>query len=129
MTSLAIPPGVDLTKVPLAANPSGAPPNFVDSPSLAAVTYGMTCTMMVLAYSLVALRCVSVFKKERRLKIDDCELRILGLGENEQKLMSTFVDCCILALGLTSAYGILIMLSKSFLSSSSKSSLEQGLRC
>ncbi|KAJ4368376.1 hypothetical protein N0V83_006733 [Neocucurbitaria cava] len=56
MTSLAIPPGVDLTKVPLAANPSGAPPNFVDSPSLAAVTYGMTCTMMVLAYSLVALR-------------------------------------------------------------------------
>ena len=77
--SLEIPPGMDLTKVPLAANPSGAPPNFDNPPSLAAVTYGMTCTMMVLAFGLVGLRVLAVFKKERRLKIDDCELRIRGL--------------------------------------------------
>lgn len=71
--SLIIPPGVDITKAPLANNPNGDPPNFVDPPSLAAVTYGMTCTMMVLAFGLVGLRVTSVIKKDRRLKIDDCE--------------------------------------------------------
>ncbi|KAF1846523.1 uncharacterized protein K460DRAFT_367281 [Cucurbitaria berberidis CBS 394.84] len=89
--SLAIPPGTDLSKVPIAPNPSGAPPNFVDPPSLAAVTYGITSTMMVLACGLVGLRILSVIKKERGLKTDDY--------------------CCILALILSSGYGILIMLS------------------
>lgn len=46
--------------------------------------------MLVLASGVVGLRVMSVVKKERRLKVDDY--------------------CCILALFLTSAYGILIML-------------------
>ncbi len=39
-----------LTNVPLTANPSGAPPNFVNPPSLNNVTYAIISTMMVLAF-------------------------------------------------------------------------------
>ncbi|OAL54551.1 hypothetical protein IQ07DRAFT_272536 [Pyrenochaeta sp. DS3sAY3a] len=86
----AIPPGTDLTRTALGRNPDGSDPNFENPPTLAAVTYGVTCTMMVLTSGVVVLRILSAIKKERSIKIDDY--------------------CCVLALLLTTAYGILIML-------------------
>lgn len=74
--SLAIPPGTDLSKVPLAPNPSGAPPNFVDPPSLANISYGLVSAMLVLSSVLVILRVLSGLKKDRWLKVDDCKSKV-----------------------------------------------------
>ena len=69
----ALPPGTNLCAVPLARNPSGAPPNFVDPPSLEHVTYGLVAAMGALTFSFVLLRLLPALKKNAGLKLDDCE--------------------------------------------------------
>lgn len=68
----AIPPGTDLSTIPLAPNPNGSPPNFVDPPSLANTILGVAIPLMVISTILVGIRLATNFKNTRKLGLDDC---------------------------------------------------------
>ncbi|ESZ95416.1 hypothetical protein SBOR_4211 [Sclerotinia borealis F-4128] len=74
--ALQIPPGTDLTKVPLAVNPSGAPPNFVNPPSLIGTVQGVGIFLAVVAFSMVCLRLRINVKHDHKLTIDDVSVVI-----------------------------------------------------
>jgi hypothetical protein len=67
--------GIDLSKTALVKNPDGSPPNFENPPNLAAVTYGLCITMIVVSAGFVALRVWTNFRTTRRLPVDDCKLQ------------------------------------------------------
>jgi hypothetical protein len=67
--------GIDLSKTALVKNPDGSPPNFENPPNLAAVTYGLCITMIVVSAGFVALRVWTNFRMTRRLPVDDCKLQ------------------------------------------------------
>jgi hypothetical protein len=64
----------DPSKQPLAVNPSGAPPNWDNPPSLANLTYGLVSTLTAVTTSVVGLRIMSVLNKKTKLKVDDCTI-------------------------------------------------------
>ncbi|TVY40097.1 hypothetical protein LSUB1_G003673 [Lachnellula subtilissima] len=68
----ALPPGTDLSTIALAPNPSGAPPNFVDPPSLANAVTGVGITLIIISGIFVILRVIANTKHPRRLGVDDC---------------------------------------------------------
>lgn len=68
-----IPPGTDLTKIPMAANPSGAPPNFDHGESLAGAVKGVGVTMAVITFFLLAIRLRVYMQANRKLNWDDGE--------------------------------------------------------
>ncbi|KAF4625059.1 hypothetical protein G7Y89_g13109 [Cudoniella acicularis] len=68
---MSLPPGIDLSKVPLMPNPSGAPPNFVDPPSLASTVEGVGISLMIISGFLLIFRLVANLKNPRRLGFDD----------------------------------------------------------
>ncbi|KAF2203935.1 hypothetical protein GQ43DRAFT_497085, partial [Delitschia confertaspora ATCC 74209] len=61
----------DLSVIPLAPNPSGAPPNFVNLESLAPTTYGVMITMIILSFVFVTMRIYTDVKRYRKLALDD----------------------------------------------------------
>ncbi|KAF2704336.1 hypothetical protein K504DRAFT_442482 [Pleomassaria siparia CBS 279.74] len=69
--SLEIPPGLDLSKVPMGVNPSGAPPNFIDPPSLGPVTYGVVISLMIVTVPFVFTRIYNNWKQYSRMGLDD----------------------------------------------------------
>ena len=71
--SLEIPPGTDLSKVPLLPNPDGSPPNFVNPPSLKVATYSVSVILMVATIGLVLLRLRTNLKLHKKFGVDDCE--------------------------------------------------------
>lgn len=81
--SFEIPQGLDLSQVPLAANPSGAPPNFIDPPSFAHLIYGLVDTLMAITILFVALRIMSTFNKKNSLKADDCTCHIRNCSRRD----------------------------------------------
>lgn len=88
----AIPPGTDLTRTALGRNPDGSDPNFENPPTLAALTYGVTCTVMVLTSGVVGLRILSAIKKERSIKTDDCKSENLGSWKGVENWL--IMDLC-----------------------------------
>ena len=66
-----LPPGVDLSKVPARVNPSGAPPNFDNPPTLAPVTLGISVTMSIITAAFVMVRLYTNAKGVRKLGLDD----------------------------------------------------------
>ena len=68
-----IPPGTDLSTVPLAPNPNGDPPNFINPPSQAGITLGVAPPLIIISTIVVAVRLVTNFKSARRLGLDDCK--------------------------------------------------------
>lgn len=105
----------DPSKEPLAINPSDAPPNWDNPPSLANLTYGLVSTLMAITTGVVALRLMSVLNKKTRLMVDDCTLfcptTLDSQGTSVTELTRT-PDFAVSALVFSSAYGVLIMLSK-----------------
>lgn len=71
---MEIPPGTDLSQIPFVANPDGSPPNFVDPPSLKAVTYAVTIILMVISFLLVLFRVRIHLAGHSKFAFDDCEL-------------------------------------------------------
>lgn len=68
-----IPPGTDLSKVPLAPNPNGDAPNFVDPPSQAATVLAVGLPLAIISTHVVALRLATNYRSTRILGVDDCE--------------------------------------------------------
>lgn len=72
MSLAQLPPGTDLSIIPLAPNPNGDPPNFVDPPSQEKISLGVGISLMILALFALALRLVSNLRYTRKLALDDC---------------------------------------------------------
>ncbi|KAI0842312.1 hypothetical protein F5Y06DRAFT_257278 [Hypoxylon sp. FL0890] len=69
--SMELPPGVDLTKIPLLPNPDGSPPNFDNPPSLRVTTYAVTIILMTATFILVSLRFRMNIKIYHKFALDD----------------------------------------------------------
>jgi hypothetical protein len=63
---------MDPSTVPLAVNPSGAPPNFVDPPSLAGTVFAVGLTLSLVSTFFVSLRLYTNWINARRLVLADC---------------------------------------------------------
>ena len=70
---MPLPPGeqIDPTKTPIAVNPSGAPPNFDDPPSLARTVFAIGLTLVIFSAIFVALRLFVNFRITRKLGLAD----------------------------------------------------------
>lgn len=66
-----LPPGVDLMTTPMAPNPSGAPPNFVNPPSLATTTLGVGVSLIVVSGFMLAVRLFANWKHSKKFHLDD----------------------------------------------------------
>ncbi|KAF7876408.1 hypothetical protein EAF04_001500 [Stromatinia cepivora] len=81
--ALNLPPGTDLTRVPLAVNPSGAPPNFVNPPSLIGTVQGVGIALAIVSFGMVCLRWRINLKHDHKITLDDLFVAIgfvLALG-------------------------------------------------
>lgn len=63
----------DHSNTSLTGNPSGAPPNFVDPPSLEPAFLGVGISLMIISTILVTIRIYSNYKHTGKLYSDDCE--------------------------------------------------------
>lgn len=68
-----IPPGTDLSTVPLAPNPNGNLPNFVNPPSQADTVLGVGLPLVIISTFVVAVRLATNFRSARKLGLDDCK--------------------------------------------------------
>lgn len=66
-----LPPGMDLMKTPMAANPSGDPPNFVDPPSLKNAMLGVGVSLIIVSGPMLALRLFANWKHSKKFYLDD----------------------------------------------------------
>ena len=67
----AIPPGTDLSKIPMAVNPSGAPPNFDHSPNLIKAVQGVGISLAAITLVFLIIRLRIYIKLNRGLVLDD----------------------------------------------------------
>ncbi|GAB1315263.1 Rhodopsin domain-containing protein [Madurella fahalii] len=70
----ALPPGVSLSEIPLAPNPSGDPPNFVDPPSLIVAVQAVGITLGFTALVLLVTRMVMSRQLKRPFGLDDASV-------------------------------------------------------
>lgn len=68
----SLPPGIDPSTIPIAPNPNGDPPNFVDPPSLAPAVLGVGMALIIISGIFVMLRLITNLKNTGRLALDDC---------------------------------------------------------
>lgn len=73
----ALPPGIDLSKTPLAKNPNGDPPNFVDPPSLATALTAAGIVLIAISSILIFIRLITNLKVVRTLFIEDCTYKTI----------------------------------------------------
>lgn len=71
--NMALPPGMDLSKIPLMPNPSGAPPDFLSGPTLYEELLSSGITLLVIGSSFLIFRLATNLKISKRLGLDDCE--------------------------------------------------------
>ncbi|KAF2034875.1 hypothetical protein EK21DRAFT_55295 [Setomelanomma holmii] len=64
-------PTSDLTKIPLAVNPSGAPPNFENPPTLSDSAYGTSISLILVGGICLAFRLGTNLKLSKSLRLDD----------------------------------------------------------
>ena len=67
-----IPPGTDLSTIPLGQNPNGQPPNFTNPPNQEWLVLCVGLPLIITSCMFVALRVATNYKVARRLLIDDC---------------------------------------------------------
>ena len=65
---------MDPSKIPLAPNPSGAPPNFENPPSLHDTKTGISIALIIIGAVFLAFRLGTNLKLHRKLCLDDCKL-------------------------------------------------------
>ena len=68
----SLPPGTDLSQIPLSPPPTGRVSNFVNPPSLAHVTEGVGGFLIALETVLLILRTYSNIKTVGRVRFEDC---------------------------------------------------------
>ena len=69
-----IPPGADLSQIPIGVNPDGSPPNFTDSaPSLVTAVIVSGSIFAALATVALVLRFLANYRITGRLFLDDGE--------------------------------------------------------
>ncbi|KAK4220740.1 hypothetical protein QBC38DRAFT_404488 [Podospora fimiseda] len=66
-----LPPGIDLSKIPFMPNPSGAPPDFENGPSLQSAGLATGIAFIIFSGLFLVLRLFYGLKKARRLFADD----------------------------------------------------------
>jgi hypothetical protein len=71
-----LPPGMDLMTTPMAPNPSGAPPNFVNPPSLATTTLGVGVSLIVASGFMLVVRLFANWKHSKKLYLDDGQSKL-----------------------------------------------------
>ena len=69
----AIPPGTDLSTIPLSANPNGDPPNFLNPPSQGNTVIGVGVPMIFISTICVVIRLSTALKITRKMSLDDCK--------------------------------------------------------
>ncbi len=57
----------------IAPNPSGAPPNFINPPSLEGVFLGEGISLITISTVLLSIRLVANYKHVGKLYFDDCK--------------------------------------------------------
>jgi hypothetical protein len=72
MSLANLPPGTDLSKIPMMPNPSGAPPDLEHAPTLFPTILGVAITLFILTGNFVAFRVYFNFVAARQLGLDDC---------------------------------------------------------
>lgn len=109
----AIPLGTDLSSIPLAPNPNGNPPNFVNPPSQADALLGVGLLFIILSTLIVSLRLLTSYSTARRWGLDDCEWprQIATIFETSSQGL-IFLDLCLFAQISMTALAILGMSSK-----------------
>lgn len=68
-----IPPGTDLSQIPLAPNPNGDPPNFDGGANLQLTILATGVVFIVISSAFVIIRLWTSIKNTRKLHLDDCE--------------------------------------------------------
>jgi hypothetical protein len=66
-----VPPGVDLSQIPLAPNPSGDPPNFNGGPNLASTILATGITFMTISLIFVIIRLATGWNHTKKIHLDD----------------------------------------------------------
>lgn len=69
---ISLPPGTDLSTIPLVAPPPGMSSNFVDPESLANTIMAIGILMLVLTAFVVIVRLFTNYYGTRGLGLDDC---------------------------------------------------------
>jgi uncharacterized protein YPO0396 len=69
--SFTLPPGLDLSHIPLAANPNGSPPNFDHGPSLRPLVIGLDVMMIVVSALFVGIRTWVNCRQLSKIMLDD----------------------------------------------------------
>ena len=77
-----IPPGANLSKIPLAQNPNGSPPNFANAPSQSSTDLAVGLPFAILSTCFVFLRLITNFRHTRKLGMDDCACLIASQDIN-----------------------------------------------
>ncbi|KAI1331514.1 hypothetical protein F5Y16DRAFT_395394 [Xylariaceae sp. FL0255] len=67
----SLPPGANLSSIPLAVNPDGDPPDFGGGPSLQPAVLGTGAAFVTVSFIAVLIRLYAVFKSTRKLYPED----------------------------------------------------------
>lgn len=67
-----VPPGTDLSLIPLAPNPNGDPPNFDGGPTLQPTILATGIVFIAISLIVVVVRLGTGLKNTRKLHLDDC---------------------------------------------------------
>jgi hypothetical protein len=70
---MALPPNMDLSKIPIAANPSGEPPNFEGGPSMYHGMLDSGIALIVVGGLFLIVRLATNLKVARKVGLDDRE--------------------------------------------------------
>ncbi|KAI0535047.1 hypothetical protein GGR58DRAFT_480561 [Xylaria digitata] len=66
-----LPPGADLSTIPLTVNPNGSPPDFDGGPSLQTAVLGTGVVFITVSFTVLLIRLYAVFKTTKRLYAED----------------------------------------------------------
>lgn len=88
-----IPSGTDLSKVPMRANPSGAPPDFEHGPNLIRAVQGVGVSLAVVTTVFLATRLRIYTRLNRGLVLDDGEAQDPRWNVEVLTKLSLFTHC------------------------------------
>lgn len=96
-----IPPGLDLSKIPIGLPPTGVSPNFVNPQTLAPVILAVSAVILILTITFVILRLYSNSHAERRFGYDDCASAISSTSRLTDFPTGSCIVATVLLVGLT----------------------------
>jgi hypothetical protein len=76
------PPDTDLMSLPMAINPNGDPPNFINPPSLKNTMLGLGVALIAISGPMLILRLIANWRHSKRLYMDDSKYIIPVYTEN-----------------------------------------------